>query len=92
MTARLRGTVGLFGVFSAQCWDIPAGGKCMKQIDTSVAPNLPRRLSDIGLRDSRLSVLCRWVELGQPGPDLMSTTCPCSHPQVSLTKNKIRSV
>lgn len=64
----------------------------MKQIDTSEAPNLPLRLSEIVLRDSRLSVLCSWAELRQPGPDLVSTTCPCSHPQVSLTKKEIRSV
>lgn len=64
----------------------------MRQIEASVAPNLPLRLSEIGLRDLRLSVLCSWAELRRPGPDLVSTTCPCSHPQVSLTKNEIRSV
>ena len=39
----------------------------MKQIDTSVTPNLPLRLSEIGLRGLRLSVLCGWAELRQQG-------------------------
>lgn len=43
MTAGLRSSVGLFGVFSESCWDMPAGGKCLKQTDVSAAPNSPLR-------------------------------------------------
>lgn len=64
----------------------------MKWADASAAPNFPLRLSETGLRDRRLLVLCSWAELRQPGPDLVSAACPGSHPRVSLTKNETGSV
>lgn len=92
MTAGLRSSVDLFGVPIEECWDPPAGDKCVNHTNASAAPNLLLRLSKIRLRDLSLCILCISAELGPAASDLVSAMCTCAHLQVSLTKKESRSV